>query len=496
MLTKADIQQAIADGIENYPAVAALYKAGDPRIIQHLDAMATMLAMLSVNIEVAQAEPFEKVRDSTVLADAAMRGIIRKARSGRVSVLAKNHNASPFAVETGRTLYDSVGNSYRIETNATVPAGAIATFEALQVKTETITHTVVGSEPYYAILIPEADDGSYLTGISVSDVDGAYEYRERYVNTSPGEKVFNVEADDRQNIYVRFGHDGIVGVQPPGGAQVTLVITRAVGEIAPELGSPFSFDYIASPADANVELTLNSVLDTGQDPPDMATVRELIKYPAVYDHNAVFLGEFEFLVRKNYSNAQFISIWNELIEETAREASVDNINTLFVAVLSAGGSESVLTEPDPAVPVPPSLIAEGSWTATQAAIRALIKNADDSYRVKFYTPVRSEIAMTINATVSTSYVASDVQAQIRETVLDAYGAASAAARRGGHKPLYKDVYALLRKRVPAVADLNADMQVIIAQPVGAYRPELWRYVSPTSLAVTVATENLVSPSWG
>ncbi len=86
MLTKSDFQQAIADSINNYPAVAPLYQAGDPRIIQHLDAMATMLAMLSAQIETAMTEPFEKVRDSTVLADAAMRGIVRKGTPARVRV--------------------------------------------------------------------------------------------------------------------------------------------------------------------------------------------------------------------------------------------------------------------------------------------------------------------------------------------------------------------------------------------------------------------------
>jgi len=47
MLTKADFQRAIADTIDQYPTIAPLYQAGDPRIVQHLDAMATMLAMLS-----------------------------------------------------------------------------------------------------------------------------------------------------------------------------------------------------------------------------------------------------------------------------------------------------------------------------------------------------------------------------------------------------------------------------------------------------------------
>ena len=85
MYTKADFQEAIANSIANYPTIAPLYHAGDPRIRQHLDAMATMLAMFSSQLEVAQTEQYEKARDSTVLADAAMRGIIRKGRAPRAA---------------------------------------------------------------------------------------------------------------------------------------------------------------------------------------------------------------------------------------------------------------------------------------------------------------------------------------------------------------------------------------------------------------------------
>ena len=83
MLTKADFQRAIRDSISSYPAIAPLYQSGDPRVLQHLDAMATMLAMFSAQLETAMSEPFEKTRDTTVLADAAMRGIVRKATPAR-----------------------------------------------------------------------------------------------------------------------------------------------------------------------------------------------------------------------------------------------------------------------------------------------------------------------------------------------------------------------------------------------------------------------------
>lgn len=85
--------------------------------------MATMLAMFSAQVETAQAEPYDKVRDSTVLADAAMR-IIRSGTPARVRVRAINGGAEAFQVELARTLLDSSGLLYRVETPVSVPAGA------------------------------------------------------------------------------------------------------------------------------------------------------------------------------------------------------------------------------------------------------------------------------------------------------------------------------------------------------------------------------------
>jgi len=497
MLTKADFQQAIRDSISAYPAISPLYQAGDPRITQHLDAMATMLAMFSAQLETAMAEPFEKTRDATVLADAAMRGIVRKATSTRVRVRVANKGASSFLVESGRAVLDSTGLPYRIETSASVPAGAEATFDTVQLRSITIKHTVTSSEPFYAIEIPPAEDGAFLAGISVSDSDGEFTHRERYVNTFPDERVFHVEADDRQRVYVRFGFDGIVGVQPKDGHEISLSVFYTVGEVIPAFGSPFSFEYLGSPQEAAIELKMDALLLPGQNPPDMSVLRDLARYPSVYDHNAVFLGEFDFLVRRNFPTLRFLSVWNESAEEQARGPSLDNINTLFVACLSDVGTESILTEANPDVPVPPSVIADGSLTVTQLEIRQSILAADDSYKVRFFTPVRSKIAMTIGAKVATSYIASDVREKIIEAIISEFGEAAAASRRGRNRPLYQRVYALLRERVAALTGGNSDLTVNIVEPASlSARPEMWRYVAADSLSVTVETANIVTPSWG
>lgn len=490
MQTKSDFLLAVDNLIDKYPSIAARYKTKDPIIMQQIEAKATMLSMLSSQIETALGEAFEKVRDSTVLADAAMRGIIRKARPAKVTVTLTNKDTAPYMLSSGRVIFDSTGNPYIVDTSVTVSAAGSGTFTATQVKIEEVTHTVTGTQPFYAIEIPESSDDSYLSGISVSDSVGVIQYRERYVNTAVGDRVFNVEADDRQRIFVRFGYGGVVGHQPAEGETITLSLSRSVGKIELNAASPFSLDYVLNAQESMIEMALSSITDSGSDPIGMSVMRDLIKYPSVYDTNAVFLGDFEFLVRRSYSDAQFLSIWNETIQEEWSGANVANINQIFVAVMSAAGTEAFVNDP-----ANTAEIAAGSETATQIAIKNLIKSADNSYGVKFYKPVKYKIPVTVTATIPTAYSASTVQAQISEVILANYGEKSLAAKKGGNNPRYKDVYNLLVGNVAALSEAQSDLKLTITDPPATYHPYLWRFVDPASLTVTVTTKNLTSTGW-
>lgn len=498
MLTKEDFQTVIENSLAKYPSVQALYEAGDPRIRQHLEAMAAMLALFSSQIEVAQTEQFEKARDSTILADAAMRGIVRQGKAARARILATNEGRTPFTVESGRNLIDSSGLIWHVETSVTVEPGGTGTFEATQRNIRTISHTVEGSVPFYAIEIPTAEDDAYLCGIAVSDSNGAYEYRARYVNTAVGDRVYHVEADDRQRVFVRFGYDNVVGVQPADGQVITLQLSYTNGDVQVEYGAPFSFEYTMSAGESVVSLSMEAMLASGESPISMTVLRDLAKYPSVYREEAVFLGEFGFLVRRNFPNLQFLSVWNETMEENARGPNVDNVNALFVACLSPDGTEKTLEEENSEEPITPEEIEEEDLTETQKAIRRVIQNADDSYRVRFFTPIVSKIRMKVSATVSTSYIVSDVKAKIVEAILTEYGKESAASRRGMSNPLYRDVYSLLTAKIAALTDGEADLMVSVddySDPMSV-RPELWRFVSEESLTVTVTTRNIVRNTWG
>jgi hypothetical protein len=214
------------------------------------------------------------------------------------------------------------------------------------------------------------------------------------------------------------------------------------------------------------------VLFAGADPLDIDTLREYAKYPSTYDSSAVYLGNFDFLIRRTLFPLRFLSVWNEQVEEAVRGASVANINKLFIAVLMDG--------------------VDTTWLQTE--IRRIIKLADDSYSVNFVNAVTTELPVTINAQVSVVHDVGDVEAKIRAVVYDLYGKDSQAAAKGMMQMNNKKLSDSLKTNVVALQDDGSDLQVSLAAlPVTL--PEQYRYVSEASLTVNVTQATYNDGMW-
>ncbi|MDQ7977159.1 hypothetical protein QYH69_07850 [Paraburkholderia sp. SARCC-3016] len=475
MYSKSDFDTAVENTIDNYPTVAARYKTGDPTVTALIGSVTQIAAMLSQQIEIEGIEAFEKVRDATILADAAVRGLVPQGIPTRVSVNVANSDVNPYTLAAGRTLSDAGGNDYVVDTPVTVAAGESGTAQCLQQTTRNITHTVTTSQPFYMIPVPPAADGSFIAGISVADSAGnEFTYAPGFTNISNGQQVYTVEVDEYQNIFVKFGYGGVVGYQPAAGEVFNVTIVDTAGDITIATGSPFSLDNIETPQDSLVKLTLATVLIQGQDPMDIATLRELCKYPAAYDSNAVYLGEFDYLIRRNVPGLLFLSVWNEQVEEAVREASEDNINKLFISFVPPVG---------------------GDQAAYEAQITALIQGADDSYKIGFVAANVVKIVASVDATIARVYDQTAVTQQIVDVVLAQYGQTAPAVTFGQFTVQNKVINQLLRANVPALQDSASDYSVTLA-PVTDQKPEDYRYMDATSLTVTVTLSKYTAGSWG
>lgn len=495
MLTAQDFYQQAVDRLSaQFPTLELRLQAGDPQLIRNIWAVAHQLAMYSAGNEVAAAEAFIKSRPATILADAAMRGIVPKTTPMRERIALENSSAVAVTVDYGRLLTDVQGRPWTVVTAVTAPPGGTVYFEAEQRELTEVVHTVAASRPLYAIAVPPADDDSVLCALSVSDADGEYEWRDRYIGAWPGDRIFHVEADERGTVYVRFGMEGRVGTQPAPGSVITLGVSRSFGNIVVDAGSPFSLEGIASMAETQVKLTAVSAVTTGQDPISIDALADLAKYPAIYTKaDAVFLANFDFMVRQAfYDQLKFLSIWNEAGEERWRGPNFENVNCLFVACLGRTGGEETLTQQSGGV-APVEITA---LTPLQQNITAAILRADDSYRVRFFTPVRAPLGMHVWCKISTSYVRADVEARIREVVLANFGEQAAANRRGRGTPLHVQVYDVLRKNVPALqVGGRTDLKVNIPAYNDDDKPELWRFVAADLLTVDVQVANILTPGW-
>lgn len=465
MKTKADFQQAALSAISEYPTAAQAYQARDPRFLAKLDAMATMLALLSAEQDVAAMEPWTKARDVTVLADAAAKGILPFGRATRVKIAVTNPSASPLAINVGRRLLDTQGRLYVVDLGATIPAAGSGYVHAVQRSEVSFEHKTGLSAPFYQIEVPQPDAGKHIENVRLLDSSTTteYAYTADFVNVEAGAHVFHLMTDENRRVLITLGAAELIGVQPASGSTFNVIVNQTEGAIELSAGSLFSFEYSASLYENGAVLTLDSVLSPGANPMDIATMREVISYPSVYDSSAVYLGNFDFLVRRNLSPFTFLSVWNEKREEEARGPSVDNINTIFVSALKAGVVQADLED----------------------QIEAIILRADDSYKVSFVAANEVEIAVSITASVATIYDTASVTQQIKELFLANYGIDSPFAKRGQTRILKKDVFKLLRDNVQALQDRVSDLDVTITDPPGSMMPEDFRYVSNLSLTVTV-----------
>lgn len=473
--SKQDYLAMIATSISNYPVAAQFYQAQDPRLLAQLDAAATMLAMKSSEQDVQAMEPFTKARDLTVLADAAVKGVLPFGQSGLAVVAVANPSTTtPLPVLTGRPLYDAQGNPYVVTTGATIAPSGSGTVIALQQSQSTFQHTVATSTAFYQIPIPSAPSGQFIASVALADAHGnVYQYIPDFVNVAVGQQCYNIESDETGAIYIVFGATGIAGYQPGAGEVFTVTVNLTVGTLSLNAGSPFSFQYTNSPVELGASLTLSAITEPGSAPMDVATLRAVCSYPSLYDKNAVYLANFDFLLRSQLGAFTFLSVWNEQIEESVRGPNIANINCLFVSAMQSGVDQATL----------------------QQRIANLIALADDSYQVKFVTPVPVLIPVTVAAQVASTYDFTAVRTQISEQILNGYGQGSAFSQRGLSLPRNKDIGNLLEANVQALQATYSDYEVTVGNPGGTALPEQYRYVDPSTLTVTVTQYTYAGGGW-
>lgn len=473
-LSRDEFFAAALNEVAAFPNLAQFASAQDPRVLAQLSAQAMMLSMVSTQVDVSMFEPFTKSRDGTVLADAALKGILPLARACRITLNIENAGSSTVTLGSQRRLLDFKGRLYEIDSTVSIPAGGTGTVSAQQIRRRTTNHTVIAASDFYQIQVPLAADGLNLNTLSVLLDNKEFSYAPDWCNVAVDQRSYQVEVDELRRMFIRFGKNTVIGYGVKVGDKFTLEMTECNGRIdglAP--GGEFNLEYILAAGEPDLKLTLVSVDDAGADPATMQELRVMARYPAIYDHNAVYLGEFDFLLRRYMAGIRFLSVWNEQVEEGVRGASVDNINTLFVSGLVTGMSDQEFED----------------------RVTQLVRRADSSYRISIVPTVLTPVPVVITGSIAISWDRAVVESQIRALLLDNYGDGAINVSEGMSNPIKKaSINRLLREKVDALRDDKAEFDVQLTFPAGVL-PEHFLHFTPSQMTVTLTSDDYGSKLW-
>lgn len=474
-ISKDEFLRAALDAASSYPTLAQYVKARDPRVMAQLEAQATMLAMLSAQLDVAKYEPFVKARDATVMADASLKGILPLGRACKVTLSITNSGDTTLALGAQRHLVDPKGRLYELDTAASIAPGAALSVTATQIRRRSVSAaTVDAAADFYSLQVDLSSDEMCLNTLAVYQGSTEFKYAPDWFNVKVDERAYQIEVDELRRMFVKFGKASVIGYGVHQGDVFTLDITECNGRISDlKPGGSFALEYIYAAGESDLQVSLVSVQDEGAAPHSLTELRVMSRYPAIYDHNAVYLGEFEFLLRRYISGVRFLAVWNEQIEENVRGPSVDNINALFVSGLVTGLSDA----------------------AFQARVTELFRRADDSYRVSFVPAVLAPVPLTVTASIAISWDRATVESQIRALLLEQYGDGSVSVSQGLERAIKKSaINKLLRERIDALRDDRAEFEVSLTLPATAL-PEQFVHISPASLTVAVSSVDYGVSLW-
>lgn len=481
MTTKSEFlaQAEIELGNAKYAKISALNTAKDPRILASIGAMAQMLEFYSVQQDLAETEVFVKARDATILADATLKGILPLANSAQVQVLVTNPSANSVTLAYGRRLLDDKGRVWRVASTLVVAANSTGTVDLNQNELRTISHTIANSDPFYTITLPQNEEGLYLENIRIKDTigstDNLYRYAPEFMNVLDGERVYHLETDEARQVTIRLGaQDGaslVYGFQPPVNTVLTIELTETSGQLAIGTGASFSLEYSNNANEDALKIAIALPADIkslGANPLSLSVLAQLSKYNALYDHSAVYLSDFDFLIRRYHGDSvNFLAVWNEQIEEQVRPASVANINKLFIAVQAKNALEQANLE---------------------LYIHTLVQRADNSYKRVVIPVIDQYYPLTITASVAAIHDSAQVSQQIKDTLLAIYGVGKIKVSQGLKNNFNRqEIYQTLKKAIPAFQDSISDFNVVVGVLPDPILPEHYFYLHPTTnftLAVT------------
>lgn len=460
--TKDEFYQAAINELSNSPALAERIRLGDVTVSQQLAAMAQMLTMLSTQIDLGLSETWTRARDSFVLADAAAKQMLPLGQAKVARLTVKNEFRQPLTLIAGRILLDTRSRQWVIRDGATIPANGESEITVIQYQQRSFTHKVTEFKSFYRIPLPVPDSGQCMIAVEVSKISNntVFKQAECFNNINYNDNVYHVMGDELLNLYITFGLKDKFGYVPGIGEEFKISIRESYYGFNLEIGTQFSLEYSVD-NEEYLSFFATEELKAGSPPASISEMRELSKYPYMYDENAVYLGEFSQLITRKMRPFVFLSVWNEYTEEQVRKPDSDNINCLFISFIKDGISSE----------------------EAQSEITSIIKAADNSYRVKFVPVAENKINIDVHLWLSPLHDSAAISRKVKQWILDRYGRLSYWARTGRQRINVSNITKQIKEEITELNDGTSDIVITVTDNSLNF-PESFRYVDESSLTIT------------
>lgn len=482
MLTQAEFETKLLAQLGD-SEILERYNAGDPLVLQQTRSLAAYFSLLTRELDVATLEPFIKSRDRSIIADATNKNIVPTAIACRHTIIINNSAANSVSLSQGREIEDnSGGRPWRLLQSVTIDSGQSSEVQVEQSTYREVPYTVPVTEVFHQMQINLQDD-MYLCGLTVlndrAPTPDQYTLSARWMNVNAGDYAYTVVTDSLRRLFVQFGDSNRAGITASRGDKFTIGITETYGYVDVSRLKDASLVDVNSPDEQKLSLKFSPVklLQSGTDPLNISQLRVLASYPALYDENAVYLGNFDFLVRKKFmSRCHFISVWNENIQDRYYGATYEDINHLHLSVVAKNSAEQ---------------------SSIEGEIKAIIGMADNLYQDRVLTKAVEEqvYSVTVSGLLATVHDLDTVKAQIKSLLVEKYGRTTLSASRwllNGFNT--QEMASLIRDNITAFQDRISDFKILV--PSTTNLPHQWVYVTGDSITVDLKrTADSVGSSW-
>lgn len=470
MPTLNDVKKRLLINLQDYPEVALRYQNGDPRVVATLQAQAGMIADQSTDIDLAKIEPFIKSNVRTILSDATNKGILPVATPCQHLLEVENKGTSALTISAGRYIDDVQGRTWRLLQTANAEAGQTVTVEVEQSQLRTVDYQVIFSEAFLQVEL-EIQEDLHLCGIRVFDsANNNYTYRPRWLNSPAGEYAFNLKTDTMRKITAEFGDSLRCGTTAQANTILSFELMECDGAIDTSQLREASLQEIASSAETKAQLKFKTggLIRSGTDPLSIEQLRLLSSYPT-HDQNAVFLGDFDYVVRKAFmARCNYLTVWNEALQDKYYTSTFDDINHLQLAFSAKNDSEAV-------------------ELATE--IKRFIGVCDSLYdgRVHQRTVEERHFNITIDAKLAPVHSIETVKEQIYTLLLARYGREALASSyflADGFNT--QEIADAIKKNIPAfqdhISDFNISIEDLSKNPI---KPHQWTFMDRASITLLI-----------